>query len=336
LKSNKVTPEHHIDEASREDLLMKLILSLRTRRQNPLTGKSRLVFLVMLMLTSWSTAFAAPLQTSAAASNTNTLTIGYRTDAAPFSYQDAAGKPTGYTVAICEKVVAVMQKEMGDVEVTYLPLTLAERGPALVNSRVDLLCGADTVTLSRRKAVSFSLPIFLGGVGALMRTDAEKSLRKLIEGKEPEFRPRWRASFSDILRQRTLVVVDGSLTQIWLTEAIDEFKITSETIVVDDYAAGVAAVSSGDADVFFGDRPILLAAAENDTNADDLYVADRHFSYETIALTMRRDNDNLRLVVDRTLSNLYRSGGIVDIYSEYFGVPDEETLTLFRINALPD
>jgi len=332
-------PDHHIDEPPKEDLQMKLTLSMRTRRQNSYAGACRLIPLVLLMLTSWTTTFAAESGASASAGQTsisNKLTFGYRTDAAPFSYQDEAGKPMGYTVAICYKVIEFIQKEIGDVEVSFVPLTLAERGPALMSGKVDLLCGADSVTLSRRHAVSFSLPIFLGGVGALMRSDAEKSLRTVIEGDEPEFRPRWRASYSDILRQRTFAVVDGSLTQSWLAGKIDEFKITAETVVVDNYDQGVNAVSSGDVDVFFGDRPIVLAAAKVDAKTDEIYVVDRQFTFEPIALTMVRGDDDLRLVVDQTLSKLYRSGGILQIYREHFGAPNEDTLKMFLISGLPD
>ena len=60
-------------------------------------------------------------------------------------------------------------------------------------------------------------------------------------------------------------------------------------------------------------------------------VLDRYFTYEPIALAMRRNNDDLRLVVDTTLSTLYRSGEIVDIYKRYFGEPGDTALLLFKL-----
>ena len=43
-----------------------------------------------------------------------------------------------------------------------------------------------------------------------------------------------------------------------------------------------------------------------------------------------------RLLVDRTLSELYRSGEITGIYTPYFGPPDETALNLFRLSAQPE
>ena len=48
----------------------------------------------------------------------------------------------------------------------------SERFDAIKLAQVDLLCGADTVTLARRADVAFSIPIFPGGIGALTRADA--------------------------------------------------------------------------------------------------------------------------------------------------------------------
>ena len=40
--------------------------------------------------------------------------------------------------------------------------------------------------------------------------------------------------------------------------------------------------------------------------------------------------------MDRTLSRLYASGEIGDVYAKWFGEPDEKALSFFRINTVPD
>ena len=46
------------------------------------------------------------------------LVLGYRADARPFSYQDASGKATGYSVALCQKVADEVKAELGLPDLT--------------------------------------------------------------------------------------------------------------------------------------------------------------------------------------------------------------------------
>ena len=68
----------------------------------------------------------------------------------------------------------------------------------------------------------------------------------------------------------------------------------------------------------------------------DLRVIDRLFTYEPLALALPRGDDDFRLLVDRVLSRLYRSGAIRPIYTAAFGDPDADTVTFFRWNALQE
>ena len=86
----------------------------------------------------------------------------------------------------------------------------------------------------------------------------------------------------------------------------------------------------------FGDRPILLDAANRGPSAEDLVVLERQFTFEPLALALARGDEDFRLLVDRTLSELYRSGEIAKLYAKWFGEPDESTLTFFQLSALPE
>jgi hypothetical protein len=70
--------------------------------------------------------------------------------------------------------------------------------------------------------------------------------------------------------------------------------------------------------------------------AGDLVSADRLFTREPIALSMARDNDNLRLVVDRSLSRFYRSPEFHTLYLKTFGEPTTGALLFYQVSALPD
>ncbi len=51
---------------------------------------------------------------------------------------------------------------------------------------------------------------------------------------------------------------------------------------------------------------------------------------------MRRGDDAFRLVVDRSLSRLFRSKDFAALYAGHFGTPDAATLEFFQSVALPD
>jgi ABC-type amino acid transport substrate-binding protein len=86
----------------------------------------------------------------------------------------------------------------------------------------------------------------------------------------------------------------------------------------------------------FGDRPVLLDAARRSPAAGELKVAERIFAREPLALAMRRDDDAFRLVVDRTLSRLFRSKDIAALYAEHFGPMDVGGALFYQLAALPE
>ena len=265
------------------------------------------------------------------------IMLGHRTDARPFSYQEGAGKAAGYSVELCEKIAEEVKTELGlsALTVEWVPVTIDDRFRAVQDGRVDLLCGADTATLARRKEVAFSIPIFQSGIGALLRVDAPTELREVLSGR-PSSRPIWRASPALILENKTFSVVAGTTSESWLAGRLDKFKIPATVATVDSYDAGVQRIVDRSSDVFFGDRPVLLDTAVKNPSAGDLITLDRLFTHEPLALALQRGDEDFRLLVDRTLSRLFKADEFRDVYVKWFGEPDEESLTFFQLSALPE
>ncbi len=134
--------------------------------------------LVLAMLASFglsSPALADRLDTIRTAGK---LVLGYQPDSRPFSYKDDAGAPAGFSVTLCQKVAEEIKTGLNlpSLAVEWSPVTADNRTTAVQQGTVDLLCGADPVTLSGRKKVSFSIPIFASGVGAILRSDSSVEL----------------------------------------------------------------------------------------------------------------------------------------------------------------
>src|SRR5262249_23109500 len=260
-------------------------------------------------------------------------------DARPFSYRDASGKAAGYSVALCEKIADQVKLELGlsSLAVEWVPVTTENRFLNLQQGNADLLCGADTATLTRRKEVAFSIPIFPSGIGAIIRTDAAAALRLLLTIGQPESRPIWRSSPGrTFLEQKTFSVVKGTTSETWLTDRLKAFELAAKVLPVEGYEAGIRSVLDGSSDVFYGARPILLETAKRGPFERDLMVLDRLFTYEPLALTLTRGDDDFRLVVDRTLSHVFRSSEFRSLYVTWFGIPNESTVTFFQQSILPE
>jgi ABC-type amino acid transport substrate-binding protein len=280
----------------------------------------------------------APADTLARVRQTGTFRLGYYADAGPFSYQDAGGKPAGYAISLCQQIANDLKNEIGlpNLDVEFVLVTGADRFDAVRQGKVDLLCGPSIETFTRRKQVSFSIPIFPAGLAALVRADAPAQIRDVLSGREPPYRPLWRGSIGLALQNRTFSAVTSTTALNWLSSKLDEFKIDAKIVPVESHDQGVQRVLNRSSDVLFGERSILLDAKKRNPAGRDLIVLDRLFTYEPLAFALALGNEDLRLLVDKSLSSLSRSGETQNLYKRFFGEPDENALTFFRLNTIAD
>jgi len=266
------------------------------------------------------------------------LTLGYRADARPFSYRDEAGNAAGYSVALCQKIAEQVKAELklSALNIEWVPVTMDSRFGDVQQGKIDLLCGADTVTLARRQEVSFSISIFPGGIGALLRSDSSYRLRDVLTKGPAASRPFWRASPAQLLQQQTFSVVAGTTSEKWLAGRMEKFQLSAKVVPAENYEDGVRKVLDRTANVFFGDRAILLEAVQRSPSARDLIVLDRRFTNEPLALALQRGDEDFRLLVDRTLSHLFESADFRFLYAKWLGEPDADALNFFQMTALPD
>lgn len=265
-----------------------------------------------------------------------TVNMGYLGNAQPFAFTDNTGHVTGYTIALCEKIAAQIKSDLGPaaLKVNWVALKFDDRVRAVQEHRVDLMCG-DADTLVGRQSRSFSIPVYAGGIAALVRTDAPTGLKEVLSGVAPSH-PLWRAFPAQLLSQQTVSVLADSPTQRWLAGKLGQLEMTATVVPVTSVQAGVQRVVDRQSNVFFGERSLLLAAASQSPASGDLTVLDRRFTYVPVAIGMAREDDELRLLVDRTLSRLYTSADFYALYAKWFGEPDADTRNFFRLSALPE
>ncbi|MBP2449052.1 amino acid ABC transporter substrate-binding protein [Rhizobium leguminosarum] len=298
------------------------------------TGAS--IFIVALSSAGLASADA---QTLDRVRTSSSLKLGYEPDARPFSFKTDNGAPDGYAVALCNKVVDSVKAELNlsRLDVEWVPLSADALANAIPDGVVDLVCGAEPVTLSRRQKVSFSIPIFPSGTGAVVSASAPLALREVLEYGEPTNRPVWRGSPArTILEHKTFSSVAGTTSERWLSGRIKTFQLAATAASVDNFQQGIERVLDSQSAVLFGDMPLLMDAAARSDNSGDLIVLKRHFTYEPLGLELARTDEDFRLTVDRALSQAYAAKDFRTLFKTWFGPPDEATVTFFQQTALPE
>ena len=264
---------------------------------------------------------------------TGHIRLGYVPDAKPFTSKGTSS-PEGYGVQVCEAVVAQLKIQLGlpDLATDWVEVSVESRFSQIQTGNIDLLCLPTSDSLSNRELASFSLPVFAGGNRAVIRRDASPALRQTLSGERPD-KPVWRGSpAAKLLADTTYAVVPRTSTEAWLNERGAALGIKARVTQVPDYRSGLKAVLDRKADVFFGDRQVILGALDP-AQRDQFIVIDRLFTHEQAGLALLRNNDEFRLAVDTALANIYPSKNFADLFARWFGPQDDKAKTFFMWNT---
>ncbi|NOR26357.1 MAG: transporter substrate-binding domain-containing protein [Desulforhopalus sp.] len=227
------------------------------------------------------------------------IKIGYRTSLPPMSSIKKNSTPEGYSIDLCQRIVAGVEKKIGsDVSIEYVPVTAEERFDALSGNKIDILCGATTNTLSRRELVDFTQITFLTG-GAYLTLKGSK-IKNNFDGKK-------------------IGVVKGTTTAVGLKELFQEAEVTAEIVLLNETAEGFNALKEGTIDAFSADQVVLIGLALSADDPGLFSILPDMFTFEPIALAVRRNDADFRLVADRELSRLFRTKEIQKIYDRWLG-----------------
>jgi len=265
-------------------------------------------------------ASAAPLpaQTLERVATTRTVQVGFVADQAPFVTKGPDAAPAGYAIDLCAVVVRAIGRRVEGVTARYVETTIADAFGAIAAGRIDLLCGAVSATLARRESVSFSEPIFLTGASALVHAHPPHNLHELFLGGY-EISPPRSLEMAPFARLR-IGVRTGTTTEAVLRQALASGGYSAAVV---GYAApldGLAALEDHQIDAYFGDRALLIGLLAKARHPGDLELGARLFSREVYAIAMRRGDEDLRLLVDRALTEFYGTPEFTILLSRHFAV----------------
>lgn len=278
---------------------------------------------VFALLASFSLGVqAAAPNTLAKIKASRTITLAYATNAAPFSFDDEkAKKPTGYSIDLCEKVVAAIQKQLGlsELKIKWVPGTTPERLAMVADGKADMECGVTTVTLKRQEKVDFSNVTFVQAGGVLARADAGIKSARDMGGKK-------------------VAVVAGTTTEKRVVEALGRDKIMAEVVPFKERAEAFKALEEGKVQALAGDKIVLVGLVARDPGGGRFVLLAEDFSIEPYGFALRRGDPDFRLAVNRSLARTYGSGDIVAIFDRWFSPfkPTDLLKALYLFSAMEE
>ena len=254
---------------------------------------------------------------------TGKIRIGFRQSEPPMSFRDGEGNAIGYSIDLCNLIVEAVKENVGrsDIVVDYLPVNAQNRFSAIQENKIDILCGATTKTLSRSELVDFTQLTFATGTSLMSQQSAPVDMLEDLMGKK-------------------VAVVKGTTTEKVLDAALKQTATDAEVVVVDSAAQGFNMLKEGQVAAYCSDQVVLIGLLLTSESPRSYGVSEHTFSYEPFALAIRRNDADFRLLADRVLAKLYRSGQILEIYGKWFGQFSKQIpsaiAAVYQINATPE
>lgn len=254
--------------------------------------------------------------------DSKTLTVAYRSDATPFSFEDNDKKPTGYMAELCRSVIGVIEKQLGVVplQVKWVQVTAQTRLSAVASGQADMECGATTVTLGRMKEVGFSSLTFVDGTGLLIRAATPGT--SLLD-----------------LANKKIAVIPGTSNERALNEALKAKVVTATVVPVATREEGLAQLEAGSIDALASDRVLLVGLVARSKDAKALALLGDPLSFEPYAIVLPRGDWAMKQAVDAALSQIYRSPALPELYNRWFaglGRPSPILEIMYGLGRLPE
>jgi glutamate/aspartate transport system substrate-binding protein len=281
------------------------------------------VLLGALLLLGFSAEAAKLTGTLKKVSDTGVITIGYNTDSAPFSFQDDSGAPVGYSVDLCRRIATATKDELGldNLEVKFVEISLENRFDAVESGQVDIECSSSTITLSRLAKVDFTLMTFVTGGALVSKENAAIMTTDDISGK-------------------SVAVTRGTTTETALTAHLKESLIDASVILVDSDSEGIRQLDAGKVQAFASDQVVLIGQIVNSGDPESYVLSEDIFSFEPYGLSVRRNDADFRLIANRSLAQIYRTGQFKTLFNKWFGRvglrPSPILAAMYQLQALPE
>jgi glutamate/aspartate transport system substrate-binding protein len=258
--------------------------------------------------------------------DTGVVTLGHREASVPFAYIGPQGKPIGYTMDLCYKIVDRIKADlnMPKLKVKLVPTNPQTRIPLLANGTIDMECGSTTNNLTRSKQIDYLAITFITGTKLAVKKGSGIQQIEDLNGKR-------------------IALALGTTNEKAVKRVMQEHNINIKIHSVKDHPQGWLALETGRVDAYATDHVLLYGLISKSKNPQDYEVVGRFLSYDPYGIMVRRDDSAMRLLGNTVLADLMRSGEMQKIYDKWFNpgptkinMPISPALqAAFAIQALP-
>jgi ABC-type amino acid transport substrate-binding protein len=251
------------------------------------------------------------------------IRLGYRTDSLPLAFNEPSGQPSGYSVDLCRRIAAAVKEtlKLNDLKITYVPLTSEDRVDAIASNKADIECGSTTMTLTREEKVDFTLMTFVTGGSLLSLADSAVSTMADLAGK-------------------SVAVVSGTTTEPALKSYLAKTLVDAKVMTVATREEAMKELDAKHVAAFASDQIVLIGQILLAAEPRKYALSHDLFSYEPYAFMVRRNDADFRLVADRAIAQIYRSGQIEQLYQRWLGQvgvkPSPVLAAMYVLQALPE
>lgn len=212
------------------------------------------------------------------------LVCGGRTDLPGFGYLDDNGRNVGFDIDVCRAIAAAL---LGDPEaVEVVPLSAAERGPALQTGEVDILSRNATWTSTRdAQWGNFTWVMFYDGQGFMVPADSGITSIEQLDG-------------------ATICVTSGTTTELNLADAFRQRGLDFTPVTFEDTASVYGAYTDGRCDAATSDKSQLAAVRSGFDNPDGHVILDVTISKEPLTPAVPGGDDQWFDIVKSVLWGL--------------------------------
>lgn len=209
------------------------------------------------------------------------LVCGARTDLSGFGYLDGSGRNVGFDIDLCRAVAAVV---LGDPEaIEFVPLTAADRGPALQTAEVDMLSRNVTWTSSRdAQWGNFTIITFYDGQGFMVAVDSGIKTIEDMDG-------------------ATVCVTSGTTTEKNLADAFSQRGLSYEAVIFEELASVYSAYEEGRCDAATSDKSQLASVRSGFADPDGHEILPITISKEPLTVAVPHGDDQWFDVVKLTI-----------------------------------
>jgi general L-amino acid transport system substrate-binding protein len=244
------------------------------------------------------------------------VVCGARTDLLGFGYLDSEGKNIGFDVDFCRAVAAAV---FGDAEaVEFVPLTAAERGPALQTNEVDLLSRNCTWTSSRdAQWGNFATVMFYDGQGMMVPKELGATKLEDLDG-------------------ATVCVTTGTTTEKNLADNFRALGLEFTAVTFEKTADVYNAYEEGRCDATTSDKSQLAAVREGFADPDAHEIMDLTMSKEPLTPAVPSGDDtwfDIVKLVSYVLINAEELGVSSENIDEMMGSDDPSIKRLLGVEG---